>query len=99
MLATRSMRARLALDGKIAMTAALTTLLTRREPRSNWKAGLTWFVVTAFFPTAVCAAPAPEDPSVALARDAFTTGTELAKKADWAEALAAYERSAHLRPH
>jgi hypothetical protein len=44
------------------------------------------------------AAPA-NDANVAIARDAFVLGADLAKKAQWAEALAAFERSASLHPH
>jgi hypothetical protein len=39
------------------------------------------------------------DPNVAQARDAFLLGADLAKGAQWAEALAAFERSASLHPH
>lgn len=40
-----------------------------------------------------------DTPEVAEARAEFVRGTELAKKTQWAEALAAYERSTKLRPH
>ena len=51
-------------------------------------------------PGAATAAPAaPDDPKVAEARDAFVKATELAKRAQWAEALASFERSSSLRPH
>ena len=42
---------------------------------------------------------ASETPDVTKARDEFVAGAELVKKAQWAEALAAFERSAKLRPH
>ena len=42
---------------------------------------------------------APETADVTKARDEFVAGAELVKKAQWAEALAAFERSAKLRPH
>jgi hypothetical protein len=42
---------------------------------------------------------AAETPDVTKARDEFVAGAELVKKAQWAEALAAFERSAKLRPH
>lgn len=42
---------------------------------------------------------ASDDPNVARARDAFEVGTRLAHEGQWVEALAAYERSARLRPH
>jgi hypothetical protein len=44
-------------------------------------------------------ARADEEPNVAEARTAFVRGNELAKQAQWAEALAAFERSAQLRSH
>jgi hypothetical protein len=40
-----------------------------------------------------------ETAAVTKARDEFVAGAELVKKAQWAEALAAFERSAKLRPH
>jgi hypothetical protein len=42
---------------------------------------------------------APVDPSAAEARAAFLEGTGLVEKAQWAEALASFERAAKLRPH
>jgi hypothetical protein len=39
------------------------------------------------------------DPNVSLAREAFLLGADLAKRAQWAEALPAFERSASLHPH
>jgi hypothetical protein len=36
---------------------------------------------------------------VASAREAFKRGTELARVSEWTDALAAFERSAELRPH
>jgi hypothetical protein len=44
------------------------------------------------------AAPARAD-DVAVAREDFEKGASLAKSAQWAEALAAFERSAKARPH
>jgi hypothetical protein len=41
----------------------------------------------------------PADPQIAEARDAFRIGSTLAKQAQWVDALAAFERSARLRPH
>lgn len=46
----------------------------------------------------LAAAPASAD-DVAEARDQFKKGAELAKDAQWGAALAAYARSAALRPH
>jgi tetratricopeptide (TPR) repeat protein len=39
------------------------------------------------------------NPKVEEARDAFRIGSALAKQAQWLDALAAFERSAKLRPH
>jgi hypothetical protein len=51
----------------------------------------------------VCLRAAPlhadDDPQVLAARTEFEKGATLAKSAQWAEALAAFERSAKLRPH
>lgn len=44
-------------------------------------------------------APAAESTEVVQARDEFVRGSERAKRAQWAEALQAFERSAKLRPH
>ncbi|HZO13930.1 MAG TPA: PEGA domain-containing protein, partial [Polyangiaceae bacterium] len=41
----------------------------------------------------------PEDPQTLRAREEFLRGSELVQKAQWAEALGAFERSAKLRPH
>ncbi len=43
--------------------------------------------------------PAPEAAPIDEARAAFVSGTELAKQERWQDALEAFERSAHLRPH
>lgn len=52
---------------------------------------------------AAAAPPPPTDHAVSddlqRARDLFKTGTELAKKTQWAEALQAFEQSAALRRH
>jgi hypothetical protein len=40
-----------------------------------------------------------EDPSVTEARQAFLEGVDLTHKSQWADALAAFERSEHLRAH
>lgn len=48
--------------------------------------------------TAALAAPG-EDASIAEARSLFVRGNELAKGTQWAQALAAFERSNELRPH
>ncbi len=45
------------------------------------------------------ALPAEEAPDVRRARAAFVEGSTLVRKARWAEALAAFERSARLKPH
>jgi hypothetical protein len=45
------------------------------------------------------AASADDDATTAEARAEFERGSELAKKEDWAEALAAYLRSSQLRAH
>ena len=54
-------------------------------------------------PTAAVAAPnaAPANDAEALAeaRRQFVAGNDLAKAAQWAQALAAFERSSELRPH
>jgi tetratricopeptide (TPR) repeat protein len=42
---------------------------------------------------------APVDPNAAEARAAFLEGTGLVEKAQWAEALASFERASKLRPH
>ena len=42
---------------------------------------------------------APADPRIEEAREAFRIGNALAKQAQWVDALAAFERSARLRPH
>ncbi|MGZ3476370.1 MAG: PEGA domain-containing protein [Polyangiales bacterium] len=44
-------------------------------------------------------ARAQDDPQIAAARTEFEKGASLAKAAQWGEALAAFERSAKLRPH
>jgi hypothetical protein len=41
----------------------------------------------------------PDDAAIEQARAEFRTATEHVKQAQWAEALAAFERSAALRPH
>jgi hypothetical protein len=41
----------------------------------------------------------PQSPHIAEAREAFRIGSALAKQAQWVDALAAFERSARLRPH
>lgn len=43
--------------------------------------------------------PPPPDEKLAEARDAFEEGTAHVTKAEWADALAAFERAARLRPH
>ena len=43
--------------------------------------------------------PEPEDPKLTKAREAFSQGVELVKKANWSGALSAFERSASLHPH
>jgi len=40
-----------------------------------------------------------EDPTLARAREAFVLGTGLAREGQWLDALAAFERSAQLKPH
>ena len=42
---------------------------------------------------------AEEAPAVVEARQKFVAGAELVKRAQWAEALVAFEQSASLRPH
>ncbi len=61
-------------------------------------------VAPATWASAVQAAPAPaaapsNDANVVEARKQFVAGNDLAKTAQWAQALAAFERSAELRPH
>lgn len=41
----------------------------------------------------------PEDPKIVEARAQYVRGNDLAKTAQWAQALAAFERSRELRPH
>jgi hypothetical protein len=43
--------------------------------------------------------PAAEAPETARAREEFLRGTDFVHKAQWAEALSAFERSAKLKPH
>jgi hypothetical protein len=46
--------------------------------------------------------PGPSEPAadtLALARDAFRLGTQLANREQWSEALAAFEESSRLHPH
>ncbi len=43
--------------------------------------------------------PEPEDPKLTKAREVFSTGVELVKKANWSGALSAFEQSAALHPH
>jgi hypothetical protein len=52
-------------------------------------------------PTPTPAAPsaATDDPSVQQARESFKEGLELAKNAQWSEALRAFEKSSKLRQH
>jgi hypothetical protein len=40
-----------------------------------------------------------EDPTVTQARQAFLEGVDFTHKSQWGDALSAFERSAHLRPH
>jgi hypothetical protein len=40
-----------------------------------------------------------EDATIVRAREAFVLGTALAREGQWVDALAAFERSARLRPH
>jgi hypothetical protein len=58
--------------------------------------------------TAAVGAPAPgetqgqpstDDPKIVEARDHFRRGAELVARAEWLEALDAFQRSAELRPH
>src|SRR5688572_3731947 len=42
---------------------------------------------------------ASDDPNLQRAREAFRLGSTLARQGQWQDALAAYERSAELRPH
>lgn len=65
---------------------------------------VTCFVVPASWATFAQAAPSAPgqnaaDANVAEARKQFVEGNDLAKAAQWAQALAAFERSAALRPH
>lgn len=50
-------------------------------------------------PPAPATPPADADPTVAEARADFVKGAELVARADWPEALAAFERSQAKRPH
>jgi hypothetical protein len=58
----------------------------------------TAFIVGVTLPAARAAA-LPVDPNAAAARAAFLEGTGLVEKAQWAEALGAFERAGKLRPH
>ncbi len=60
---------------------------------------LSSFVVVASLLLATAARADDELPNVVEARSEFVRGTDLAKRAQWAEALAAFEHSAALRPH
>jgi hypothetical protein len=42
---------------------------------------------------------APEEPALAQARELYRRGVSHVRRAEWAEALAAFESSAQLRPH
>lgn len=57
--------------------------------------------LSAFAPRLAVAAPPAivESADVIEARKQFVTGNDLAKTSQWAQALAAFERSAQLRPH
>jgi hypothetical protein len=48
---------------------------------------------------AVAASARAEDAQITAARTRFLEGAELVKRAQWSEALAAFEESARLRPH
>jgi hypothetical protein len=75
----------------------------RSEPRA-WATALA-LAVTVFVADSSAragngdSAVATEGAGIAEARSSFVQGSELAKQAHWAEALAAYERSAKLRQH
>jgi hypothetical protein len=59
-------------------------------------------IATSSLPASVLAAPPTPpavDATVVEARKQFVAGNDLAKAAQWAQALAAFERSAELRPH
>lgn len=56
-------------------------------------------VIMAFVIASSQAAHADDDPQVSAARDEFVRGTDFVHKSQWAEALAAFERSAKLKPH
>jgi hypothetical protein len=59
------------------------------------------FVIAAIVVVGLAGSARADDdaPNVAEARSEFVRGTDLAKRAQWAEALASFERSAKLRPH
>jgi hypothetical protein len=83
-----------AIDGGRARSAK------RPESRLGGVGGrslLTAIVLAAFLFS--LSARADDDPAVVEARAEFVRGTDLAKRAQWAEALAAFERSSKLRPH
>lgn len=50
-------------------------------------------------PPAEAEPPVAPDPQVTRARSLYKQGVELVRQAQWANALAAFERSAKLRPH
>jgi hypothetical protein len=76
-----------------------------RRPRSELRllrtcAALAGLALVATVPAARATPPPAETPEVtASARREFVAGTDFVHKAQWAEALAAFERSAKLRPH
>ena len=74
---------------------------SRRSDSRRWTPALAISLVLLAAETRADAGePEPADAAgVAEARTTFVQGSELAKRAHWAEALAAYERSAKLRPH
>lgn len=73
---------------------------SRRSELRAWSSARTCALALAILAAAARASAGEPDPAgVAEARAAFVQGAELAKATHWAEALAAYERSAKLRPH
>jgi hypothetical protein len=57
------------------------------------------FLVALLFVFAPATIARAEDNAVTRAREAFVRGGQLVKDAQWAEALAAFEESARLKPH
>lgn len=81
-----------------AAKASAASWRSRRSDRAR-VSSLIVVVALALLSSARAFADDAMDPKLDLARTEFIKGAELTKTAQWAEALAAFERSAKLRPH